>query len=106
MPKAITVNVNHDLGRHAAMQRIEMGIAQFRNTFGSKLSVCEETWIDNHLDFKVGLMGQVCQGTLDVMDAEVRLEVMLPGMLGFFAEKVQQIAKKRGKQLLLSRAKT
>ncbi|SEC69223.1 polyhydroxyalkanoic acid system family protein [Bradyrhizobium erythrophlei] len=102
MSKGVTVNVNHNLGAQAARLRIEAGIAQFRSSLGSKLSVCEETWIDNHLDFKVGFMGQICQGKLDVFDSLVRLEIFLPGMLGFFADKVQSMARKKG-QLLLSR---
>jgi hypothetical protein len=102
MSKGITVNVNHNLGADAARLRIETGIAQFRSGFGSKLSVCEETWIDNHLDFKVGIMGQVCQGKLDVFDSQVRMEIFLPGVLGFVADKVQSMVRKKG-QLLLGR---
>jgi hypothetical protein len=102
MSKGITINVSHNLGAEAARLRIETGIAQFRSSFGSKLSACEEIWTDNHLDFKVGFMAQVCQGTLDVFDSQVRLEVILPGLLGFFAEKVQSVARKKG-QLLLGR---
>jgi Putative polyhydroxyalkanoic acid system protein (PHA_gran_rgn) len=100
--KGITVNVSHNLGAEAARLRIETGIAQFRSSFGSKLSLCEEIWTDNHLDFKVGFMGQVCQGKLDVFESQVRLEVFLPGMLGYFADKVQSVARRKG-QLLLGR---
>jgi Putative polyhydroxyalkanoic acid system protein (PHA_gran_rgn) len=59
-------------------------------------------WIGNHLDFKVGFMGQICQGELDVFDSQVRLEIVLPGLLGFLADKVQSVARKKG-QLLLGR---
>jgi Putative polyhydroxyalkanoic acid system protein (PHA_gran_rgn) len=100
--KAITVTVSHNLGAEAARRRIETGIAQFRSSFGSKLSACEENWIGNHLDFKVGFMGQICQGELDVFDSQVRLEIVLPGLLGFLADKVQSVARKKG-QLLLGR---
>jgi hypothetical protein len=100
--KAITVNVNHNLGVEAARLRIEAGIVQFRSSLGSKLSTCEEHWTGNHLDFKVGLMGQICQGTLDVLESQVRLEVFLPGLLGFLANKVQSVTRKKG-QLLLGR---
>ena len=102
MSKGITVNVSHNLGAEAARLRIETGIAQFRSSFGSKLSLCEEIWTDNHLDFKVGFMGQVCQGKLDVFESQVRLEVFLPGMLVYFADKVQSVARRKG-QLLLGR---
>jgi hypothetical protein len=98
--KGIMINVSHDLGAEAARLRIETGIAQFRSSFGSKLSACEEIWTDNHLDFKVGFMGQVCQGKLDVFDNQVRLEVILPGLLGVFADKIQSVARKKGQLLL------
>jgi len=100
--KGITVNVSHNLGAEAARQRIETGISQFRAGFGSKLSACEETWTGNHLDFRVGFMGQICQGQLDVFENQVRLELVLPGLLGFFAEKIQSVTRKKG-QLLLGR---
>jgi hypothetical protein len=100
--KAITVNVGHGLGAEAARLRIETGIAQFRNSFGSKLSVFQENWTGNHLDFEVGFMGQICRGKLDVFDSQVRLEIFLPGLLGLLANKVQSAVRKKG-QLLLSR---
>jgi Putative polyhydroxyalkanoic acid system protein (PHA_gran_rgn) len=100
MPQSFTLNVNHSLGAEVARQRIESGIAQFRNTLGSQLSVLEETWINNHLDFRVGFMGQMATGILDVGDTVVRLEVLLPGLLGFFANKVQSLVRKKGQLLL------
>jgi hypothetical protein len=102
MSKAITVNVNHNLGAESARLRIETGIGQFRSSFGSKLSVFKETWTGNHLEFEVGFMGQICNGNLDVFDSQVRLEIFLPGLLGFVADKVQSMARKKG-QLLLGR---
>jgi hypothetical protein len=102
MSKAITVTVNHNLDAETARTRIEAGIAQFRSSFGSKLSVFRETWTGNHLEFEVGFMGQICRGNLDVFDNQVRLEVFLPGLLGYLADKVQSVVRKKG-QLLLSR---
>jgi Putative polyhydroxyalkanoic acid system protein (PHA_gran_rgn) len=102
MSKAITVTVNHNLDAETARMRIEAGIAQFRSSFGSKLSVFRETWTGNHLEFEVGSMGQICRGNLDVFDNQVRLEVFLPGLLGYLADKVQSVVRKKG-QLLLSR---
>jgi hypothetical protein len=39
---------------------------------------------------------------LDVFDSQVRLEIVLPGLLGFLADKVQSVVRKKG-QLLLGR---
>lgn len=100
MSRSFTVSVSHSLGAEEARKHIEGGIAQFRNTFGSRLSVFEEIWINNHLDFRVGFMGQICTGTLDVADTTVRLEVVLPGLLGAFANKVQSLVRKKGQLLL------
>jgi hypothetical protein len=100
MAQSFTVNVNHSLGAEDARRRIESGIAQFRSTFGNRLSVFEETWINNHLDFRLGFMGQMCTGTLDVGDTIVRLELLLPGLLGAFANKVQSLVRKKGQLLL------
>ncbi len=102
MSQAFTVSVSHNLGAADARGRIQNGIQQFRSGLGSKLSICEETWTGNHLDFKVGALGQVCSGTIDVLDNQVRLEVFMPGVLGFLAKKIESMARKNG-QLLLGR---
>jgi Putative polyhydroxyalkanoic acid system protein (PHA_gran_rgn) len=99
MPQFFSLSVNHNLGAEVARQRIKSGIVQFRSTFGHHMSV-EETWINDHLDFKVGFMGQMATGTLDVSDTVVRLDVHLPGLLGFFADKVQSLVRKKGELLL------
>ena len=100
MAKSFAVSINHNLGADDARRRVEAGIAQFRSSLGSKLSLFEERWTANRLDFKVGFMGQVCSGKLDVLESQVHLEIVLPGMLGFLADKVRSVMTERGRVLL------
>jgi Putative polyhydroxyalkanoic acid system protein (PHA_gran_rgn) len=100
MSETVSVEVKHSLGASGAKRRVEVGIEQFRRTFGSKMSMIEEHWVDHHLNFRLGFMGHTCAGNLDIYDAYVRLEVELPGALGFFAKKVSSLVRKKGHLLL------
>ncbi len=101
MSQLVTVNINHNLGVDGARSRIQSGLDDFRGLIGGKLSVYDTSWTDNHLDFKIGFMGHVLSGGLDVFESCVRLKIELPGVLGFFAKKIQGLIKKKGQLLLI-----
>ena len=52
------------------------------------------------LDFSLTAMGQTASGTVDVTDDQVKLEILLPGMLGMLANKVKDMITQRGQILL------
>ncbi len=101
MSQLVTVNINHSLGVDGARSRIQSALDDFRGLIGGQLSVYDTSWTGNHLDFKIGFMGHTLSGGLDVFEFCVRLEVALPGALGFFAKKIQSLIKKRGRLLLI-----
>ena len=63
-------------------------------------SIQEETWIDNHLQFRIGAFGRTASGSIDVADDHVRLEVFLPWLLAKVAEALQPLIRKEGTLLL------
>jgi len=100
MSKPITVTIPHELGRAEARRRIEDGFARFGNQFGGQASHLEKSWTGDKLNFAVNVMGQAISGSLDVMDAAVRIEVLLPGLLGMIAGKVKGRLQTEGQLLL------
>ena len=67
------------------------------------LSVDEERWEDNRMNFRVRALGQVAAGQVDVEEDHVKVEVMLPWLLQRFAEVAQAAIKQRGQLLLTKR---
>jgi hypothetical protein len=71
-----------------------------RTSFGHLLTVEEEFWSGDHLQFRVRALGQVAGGPIDGAQDHVRLEVTLPWLLAAFAEKIAPAIRKEGTLLL------
>ena len=100
MSKPLVVSVPHHLGKEEALRRLKNGLGQAGASFGHLFSIQEETWIDNHLQFRVSALGQTASGSIDVADDHVRLEVFLPWLLAKAAETLQPLIRKEGTLLL------
>jgi Putative polyhydroxyalkanoic acid system protein (PHA_gran_rgn) len=100
MSKPLVVTIPHRLGKDEALTRLKSGFTSARMNFGYLLTVQEEVWTDDHLQFRVSALGQVAQGTIDVAPDHVRLEVMLPWLLAAFAERIAPAIRKEGTLLL------
>jgi hypothetical protein len=101
MTKAITVNIPHDLGRAEAKQRIETGFANFSQQMGGAAAhMVSKSWDGDRLNFSLSAMGQGISGVIDVADTVVRLELLLPNLLGMIAGKLKGRLQKEGQLLL------
>ena len=105
MGTPITVTVPHQLGRAEARRRIESGFAQMLAALpggampgGARKS--SERWEGDRLDFSVVTLGQTIAGAVDVGDAAVTIEVVLPGVLGIIARGLQGRLRQAGTLLL------
>ena len=100
MSKPLVVSVPHHLGKEEALRRLKNGLGQAGASFGHLFSIQEETWIDNHLQFRVSALGQTASGSIDVADDHVGLEVFLAWLLAKVAEALQPLIRKEGTLLL------
>ncbi len=99
MSKAITLTIPHDLGRAEARRRIDGGFGDLARHLGGMGSVTK-TWEGDRLSFAFSVMGEAISGIVEVADKTVRLEVLLPGLLGLIAGKVKGRLQKQGQLLL------
>lgn len=99
----LVVSIPHRLGREEATRRLKGGLARAAASV-PVLSVDEERWEGDRMNFRVRALGQVASGQIDVADDHVRLEVVLPWLLQRFAEVAQGAIRSRG-QLLLTKDK-
>jgi hypothetical protein len=100
MSKPLIVSIPHRVGREEAVRRIRAGFDQARSRYASVLTVTEEVWSGDRLAFRVSALGQSANGTIDVADDYVQLEVTLPWLLAKVAERVTPLIRKEGTGLL------
>lgn len=101
MKRPVTITISHSLGREAARQRLQGGVGKIRDKLGGfGMQLVEENWQGDTLTFGVAALGQSVNGRIEIEDALVRVEVMLPWMLAVFAEKLRVGVEKQGQILL------
>ena len=99
MSKPIVVTIPHSLGRDEAIRRLKSGLGSASSSLPI-LKIEEETWADNRLTFRLAALGQTAEGTADVEEDNVHIEVVLPWFLQRMAEVVQTAIASRTQILL------
>jgi hypothetical protein len=99
MAKPIVVTIPHKLGKDEAIRRLKSGLGSV-STSVPILKIEEETWVDNRLSFRLAALGQTAEGSADVEDDNVRVEVVLPWLMQKVAEVVQAAIASRTQILL------
>jgi hypothetical protein len=100
MSKPLIISIPHRLGKDEAIRRLKSGLGDARTSFGHVLSVQEESWSGDRLQFRVGALAQFVSGTIDVAEDYVQLEMTLPWLLAQFAEKLSPLIQRQGMLLL------
>jgi hypothetical protein len=83
----LVITIAHKLGKDEALRRIKPALGKASESF-PVLSIDEETWSGDRMDFRVRALGQAGSGNLQVADEYVWLEVTLPWLLHKFGEVV------------------
>lgn len=86
MSEPLGMTILHRLSRQEAKSRIQNGFGQVRSQFPG----FEDHWTDDRMDFRLVAVGQTVTGRIDVLDDNVRIEVNLPGLLGWFGRAIGQ----------------
>ncbi|MBO9707747.1 MAG: polyhydroxyalkanoic acid system family protein [Caulobacter sp.] len=100
MSKPVTITIPHQLGAAEARRRIEEGFGQLIGQAGGMLTNVQKAWVGDTLNFSAQAMGQTISGALFVMDQSVRMDLVLPGLLGMIAGKITGQVKQQGQLLL------
>ena len=100
MSKPLVISLPHSLGKQEAIRRIKEGLQWAKQKYGAMMTVSQEDWTDGRLTFRIGVLGQSAQGTIDVTDQDATITVQLPWLLAKFAEKAQAIVQRQGQLML------
>jgi hypothetical protein len=104
MAQPIIVDLPHSLGAEEAKRRIAGGIGKLTDHIPGGADV-RSGWEGDRLDLGVKAMNQEVNARIDVMEKVVRVEVVLPAMLGFFGRQVEAYLRSKGGQLLEDKSK-
>lgn len=99
MSRPVVVSIPHRLGKEEALRRLRPGLRGAAASF-PVLTVDEESWSGDRMNFRLRALGQAVAGTVDVAEDHVRLEVTLPWLLAKFAQVAQAAIRARGQLLL------
>lgn len=100
MSKSITVSIPHRLGREEAVRRLKSGLGSVRLGYAHLMTLEEEIWAGDRLQFRVSALGQSASGTVEVAEDHVRLEVVLPWLLARLAERITPAIRQQGTLML------
>jgi hypothetical protein len=100
MAKPLTVSIPHQLGVTEARRRLETGLAEMTSRLPGGAAKIEQRWEGDRLLFDAQISGQSITGSVDVLADAVRIEVVLPGILGLLAGKIGGRLKDEGQKLL------
>ena len=103
MAEKLTVDLPHQLGAAEARRRIERGIGRLSEFVPGGAEV-QSHWSGERLDLTVTAMGQGIAGSIDVLEHIVRVEIMLPGALSFFAKPIEALLRRKGTELLADKS--
>ena len=104
MNKPIVVDLPHQLGAEEAKRRMQGGIGKLKDYIPGGGHV-QSSWDGNRMNLRVQAMGQEVVGHLDVEEAKVRMELMLPAFFSLFSGTIEGLLKSRGAEMLEDKSK-
>ncbi len=96
----LAVSFAHHLNKREALRRVKSGLERIRTNYGFLFAVQEETWTGYHFTFRVSVLGQEADGTIDVTQRFVHLHAFLPWLLARLAEAALPAIRREGALIL------
>lgn len=100
MAKPVVVTIEHRSTKQAVKARLEESLGQIRGQLAPFVNVVDEQWSGDQLQFRLAGLGQTITGNIAIDDRLVRIEVLLPALLGAFGRMIAQRIERQGTLLL------
>lgn len=104
MTKPIVVDLPHTLGAEEAKRRMQKGLGKLTDHIPGGAEV-HSSWEGDRMQLSVGALGQKVDTRIDVGERVVRVEVLVPGLLGMFSGQIEQALRRQGGALLEDKSK-
>ena len=100
MAKPVVVTIEHGSSKEAVKEKLGASMAEIRGRLGPFVGAIEQEWAGDALHFRLAALGQPVTGRIDVDERVVRIEVVLPGLLGYLGDKIAGRVQREGALLL------
>jgi hypothetical protein len=91
MTRSVSTQIPHELGKDEARRRLQAGFAQIESHLGRAMFgavAFNNRWEGDRLFFDGSALGQKVSGRLEVLANSVLVELELPSMLAFVADRL------------------
>jgi len=103
MAKPVVVTIEHGSSKETVKAKLDASLGEIRARLGALVGSIEQQWAGDALTFRLAAMGQAISGRIDVGDRLVRIEVQLPGLLGYLGDRIAGRVQREGMALLDSK---
>ena len=100
MAKPVVVTIEHGSSKSAVKEKLRARLDQIPGQLGPLVGSIEQEWAGDVLHFRLAALGQPVTGRIDVDERMVRVEVLLPGLLGYLGDKIASRVQREGALLL------
>jgi hypothetical protein len=104
MSRPIVVDLPHNLGAAEAKRRMQNGIGGLTDHLPAGAEV-SSGWTGDRMNLSVAVMNKRVDASLEVQDKLVRVEMLLPAALSFFAKPIEALLRRKGGKLLEDKSK-
>jgi Putative polyhydroxyalkanoic acid system protein (PHA_gran_rgn) len=100
MPSPVVVTIEHRSDKETVKRKLQGSLDQIRAQLASLVTAIDQHWNGDVLEFHMSSLGQAISGKIEVGEAIVRVELLLPGLLGVFARTISSRIREQGQKLL------
>jgi hypothetical protein len=100
MTAPVFVSIPHRLGREEAVRRLKNGFSRAHANFSGFVTIDQEVWEGDKLQFQMRALGQAASGTIEVCQDHVQVEVILPWLLAKISERLIPVIRRETALLL------
>ncbi len=102
MANPTIIDIPHTLGRAEARRRMKARIGELPAHIPGGVAEVAAHWpSEDRMAIEVKALGQTVSATADVTDDHIRVALILPPMLGLFADRIRDVIARKGGTLLL-----
>lgn len=94
------VTVQHQLGKDEALRRIKAILGEAKNNGSGRISDVQETWTDDGGSYSFKVAGFSVNGSIDVRDTDVEIDVTYPLAARPFKETIESTLRDRAESVL------
>ena len=99
MSRPLVVDLPHNLGAAEAKRRMQNGIGGLTDHLPAGAQV-SSGWTGDRMNLSVTVMNKKVDASIEAQDNLVRVEMLLPAALSFFAKPIEALLRRKGGKLL------